>query len=126
MGRYLQSPLPKIAANMKFEDRWTRTQLGFPVNNWTWDTMVNGHVLDNRQGTKSLKFQAFVMLGMGDYDSHIHEYMDSGSSYGSNRLTSLELRPLLKYNGLDALLEFKVAKIQMELLKWKRSSNDVS
>lgn len=122
MTEYLQSPHPKIAANMKFEDRWTRTQLGFPVRNWVWDTMVNGHILDNRQGTKSLKFQSFVMLGMPDYDGHIHSYMDGGESYSPNKLTSLELRPLLLYNGLDALLEFKVATIQMELLKWKPTS----
>jgi hypothetical protein len=124
MTEYLQSPHPKIAANMKFEDRWTRTQLGFPVNGWAWDTMINGHILDNRQGTKSLKFQAFVMLGMPDYDGHIHSYMDGGGSYSPNRLTHLELRPLLMYNGLDALLEYKVAKIQMELLKWKPTSRE--
>jgi uracil-DNA glycosylase family 4 len=122
MTEYLKNPHPKIAANAKFEDRWTRTQLGFPVNGWKWDTMINGHVLDNRKGTKSLKFQSFVMLGMPDYDSHISDYMGTGESYVPNKLTRLDLRPLLLYNGLDALLEYKVAELQMRMLKCYRFS----
>ena len=122
MAEYLQSPHPKIAANAKFEDRWTRTQLGFPVRGWVWDTMINGHVIDNRKGTKSLKFQSFVMLGMTDYDSHISDYMGDKQSYVPNKLTRLDLRPLLQYNGLDALLEYKVAELQMRKLECYRFS----
>lgn len=119
MVEYVTSPMPKIAANMKYEDRWTRIHLGTPVRGWVWDTMLNAHLLDNRPQITGLKFQSFVLLGQPDYNSHIEPYMKSAGSNLPNQLHKLEAKPLLLYNGLDAVLEYWVAIKQMEKLKWK-------
>ncbi|MHC1623167.1 MAG: uracil-DNA glycosylase family protein [Candidatus Methanospirareceae archaeon] len=111
-GEVLHSPLPKIAHNMKFEDRWTRKQFGKGVRNWYWDTMLNAHILDNRPGITSLKFQAFVRLGQRDYDSHMKRFFDAKKD-GLNRIAEADVRSVLKYNGMDARLTFDLAENQM-------------
>lgn len=105
----------KVAANMKFEERWTKAILGCRVKNWAWDTVISAHHLDNRQGITSIKFQSYVRLGWPLYDIHIEKYFEneSGSAYGQNNIRKLALDSLLQYNGLDSLLEFIVAKQQM-------------
>lgn len=113
----IRSPLPKIASNLKFEDRWTREVFGHGVRNWKWDTMLAAHTLDSRPGICSIKFQAFVLLGVGAYDEHISPYMKSKdeAKYGANAqnmLSKLHLGEILLYNGMDSLLEYKVAEIQ--------------
>ena len=114
ISKLLESPVPKIASNMKFEDRWTRAKLGHPVKNWYWDTMLASHVLDNRSGITSIKFQAFVLLGQESYDDHIKPFLSSerGSEY--NRIHQVDIKDLLLYNGLDSLLEYTVAEKQIK------------
>lgn len=117
MVELIRSPLPKIAANLKFEDRWTRRLLGTGVRNWWFDTMLGAHVIDSRSGTKSLKFQAFVHLGMDSYNDHIEGFFQAKGTMKPNRITDIGLEDLLLYNGLDALLEYKLARCQMEILE---------
>lgn len=111
--------VPKIASNTKFEDRWSKRILGVDVKGWWHDTMLAAHVLDNRGGISSIKFQAFVLLGQPDYDSSIKEYLKSRDpgGYGLNRVKQAPVKPLLLYCGLDSLLEYLVAKKQKKLLK---------
>lgn len=114
----LLSDMPKIASNAKFEERWTRRVFGFRVRNWRWDTMIKAHALDCRRGISSIKFQAFVRLGQPDYDKHL-EAMKKSREKGGNEVNSLreaDMRQLLMYNGLDSLLEYKVAEMQAEQL----------
>jgi uracil-DNA glycosylase family 4 len=115
----LKSNVPKIASNMKFEDRWTRAKLGFHVRNWAWDTMLAAHVLDNRPGISGLKFQAFVLLGQGEYDKSVKPYLksDGDSANSRNRVTECPLEDLLLYCGVDSLLEVLVAKKQRRMMK---------
>jgi uracil-DNA glycosylase family 4 len=108
----IRSPLKKIASNMKFEDRWTRRILDTPVRNWHWDTMLAAHILDNRPGVTGLKFQAFVLLGAPSYDEHIKQYLRGPGTNELNRIAEVSLADLLKYNGLDSLLEFRVMQKQ--------------
>lgn len=112
------SDVGKIAANMKFEDRWVRKLLGCEVKNWVWDTMIGAHVMDSKQGTKSLKFQAFTRLGFESYNNHIEPLLHSsgGGSMEPNRIDEIDLDDLLLYNGLDSLLEYKLFEIQQEAL----------
>jgi len=117
MWRLLKSPLPKIACNLKFEDRWTRYWLNTLVKNWHWDTMLAAHVLNNNPGVTSLKFQAFVLLGMGSYDEHISPYLKSTKEKKFNRIHEIDMKDLLLYNGLDSLLTYKVAMKQMKLFE---------
>ena len=103
----------KIASNMKFEHRWTDAQYGLSVSNWVWDTMISSHVQDCRREIGSIKFQTYVRYGIGDYDSHIHPYLTAKGSNECNKIRELSADDLLLYNGLDSLLEYRVAVDQM-------------
>lgn len=110
---YLASGIPVIAANMKYEQRWTRRKFGFRIRNLVWDTMLAHHVLDNRPGTKSIKFIAYVLLGQPAWNEHIEPYLRSKQHEHINRIREIDVRQLLVYNGLDSLLEYVVAKYQI-------------
>ena len=117
MGELLRSPVPKIASNLKFEDRWTRKAFGHRVRNWAWDTMLAAHVLDNRPAITSVKFQAFVRMGVPVWNDKIEPFLKSKGDETVNRvLEQIETRDLLRYNGLDAWLEFMVAVDQIREL----------
>ena len=103
----------KIASNMKFEERWSDVKLQYPVSNWVWDTMLAAHTEDCRREICSIKFQTYIRYGIGDYDSHIHPYLVAPGSNEVNRIRELSAEDLLLYNGLDALLEYRVAVDQM-------------
>jgi DNA polymerase len=111
----------KIASNLKYEERWARAHLHTPVRGWWWDTMLAAHLLNNSRGVCSIKFQAFVRLGLPVYDAHISPYLRSPDANSKNRVKELDTADLLLYNGLDALLEFRVAAIQMKEMgyPWK-------
>lgn len=111
-GETLASKHPaKIASNLKFEEKWTRKTFGHGVRNWGWDTMIAAHCLDNRTDICSIKFQAFVKLGVPSYSSHIAPFLSSSGGW-YNRIHHLETVQLLKYCGMDSLLEYQIAMIQ--------------
>lgn len=116
MAELLGSRIPKIASNIKFEHRWTLRALGLHVQGWAWDTMLAAHVLDNRPGITGLKFQSFVLLGFGSYDDEIANFLYADNANKENRIRKAPLDELLLYNGLDSLLEVKVAEIQSSQL----------
>lgn len=99
----------KVAANMKFEERWTRHEFGVGVRGWEWDTMLATHCLDNRPGICSLKFQALVQFGIGTYNKHIEPYLKQSSDGPYNRIHKIPVDELLLYGGYDALIEFMLA-----------------
>lgn len=113
MGELLRSPIPKVASNLKFEDRWTRAKFGHRVRGWAWDTMVAAHVLDNRPHITSVKFQAFARLGVPVWNAAVEPFFHSRPGQATNRISEVEVGDLLLYNGLDALLEWWVAAHQM-------------
>lgn len=113
---FLHSPVPKIASNLKFEDRWTQRFFGRPVRAWHWDTMIAAHVLDNRPSVTSIKFQSFVLLGMPCYNEHIEPFLESQKGKRVNRIDEIDTRQLLLYNGLDSLLEYKAYEEQVKLM----------
>lgn len=123
-SEFLKSPAPKIAANLKMEDKWTRVKLGHPVSNWFWDTVIAAHVIDNRPGITSLKFQAFVLLGMESYNSHIESFLKQKKGSRFNRIFELDLNDLLLYGGLDSYLPYWVTIKQIQLLKKKENDYD--
>lgn len=117
MWRLLHCPeVAKVGYNLKFENRWTIAMSGKPVENWIWDGMIASHVIDNRSGVTSLKFQAFVLLGVYGYDDHIKKYLLADGGNDENKIHMIDMPTLLKYNGLDALLEYKVWKKQSTMI----------
>lgn len=122
MRELLWSAVPKMGWNIKFEERWTRRAFGRGVRNWLWDGMQAAHVQDNRKEITSLKFQAFVRLGLGSYDTRVSPYLRADSSNERNRIKEIDLGDLLQYGGLDALCTALVCKQQMkEMGAWKAS-----
>ena len=116
ISRVLQNPkLLKIASNLKFEERWTRFIMGHGVKGWFWDTMLASHILDNRKGICSVKFQTYLLLGIGDYGGGLGRYLKAEDSNSINTIDRAPVNKLLLYNGLDSLFEYKVAEIQMKL-----------
>ena len=114
---FLFSKVPKIAANLKMEDRWTRKEFGQRVRYWTHDTMQAAHILDNRSGITSLKFQTFVNFGVADYDSHMGRWLKSdGGGNTPNKITEADVGQILLYNGLDSLFTLKLELLQKDRL----------
>jgi uracil-DNA glycosylase family 4 len=110
MRRFARSPIRKIASNLKFEERWCRWFLKTRVRNWWHDTMIDAHILDNRRGISSIKFQSFIWLGADSYNDHITEHLKAkGESKVNNIIREVEITQLLTYNGLDSLLEYHTA-----------------
>jgi uracil-DNA glycosylase family 4 len=118
-GELLASVVPKIGWSCKFEDRWCRRLFGLPVNGWAWDGMLAAHVLDNRRGITGLKFQAFVRLGQESYDDVVKPYLKAEGGNTRNRIGEVGLTALLRYCGLDSLLEHRIGCMQAEELEVK-------
>jgi hypothetical protein len=115
--KFLQSPVPKVAANMKFEQRWSKQKLGTDINNLRWDTMINGHILNPTPGVAGLKFQAFVEMGLPFYAGEVEKFFDSEQK-GGNAINNIHLanrHELLRYNGIDSIAELDLAILQ----RWK-------
>lgn len=117
MGSFFRNKeVRKIAANLKFEERWTRRTYGHGVSGWAFDTMLGAHCLDNRPGICSLKFQSWVRLGVPTYNEHIETYLRSADGHHLNRIHEIPLPDLLYYGGMDALLEYRLATVQRKEL----------
>jgi len=119
-GMFLKSKRTrKIASNVKFEERWSLQEFGRGVENWGWDTMLAAHCLDNRPGICSIKFQSFIHLGLASYNENIEPYLKNQKGSLYNRIQEIELGTLLRYGGLDALLEHKLAAFQRERMGYE-------
>jgi DNA polymerase len=117
VSRYLSSDRTyKLASNMKFEERWSLWMLGHGVTNWAHDSVLAAHVIDNRPGICSLKFQSFVLMGQPTYNEHIEPFLaaESGSLY--NQIHRIPISDLLEYNGFDTFMEVHVARRQRKLM----------
>jgi len=119
MREFVSHPVPKIAANLMMEERWTYKVLGVPTNNWLFDTCIGGHVQDNRSGISSLDFQAFIQLGQPVYSQAVKPFLKAKGAKKKNLIHRVPIRDLLIYNGLDSLLTYKVAMRQRKALGFK-------
>ena len=113
--------IKKIAHNIKFEHAWALARLRQEVINWGFDTLLATHILDNRPGITSLKFQVYVQFGVINYDEEITPYLRSEgkSGNGMNRILEMIKDPqkkekLMIYCGLDSLFTFRLAMRQMK------------
>jgi uracil-DNA glycosylase family 4 len=127
----LKNPdIGKMAHNFKFEHKWTKERYWFDVENWLWDSMIAAHILDNRSGITGLKFQTYVNFGV-IYGDDVLPYFrkDEESGNGTNKIYDLLEEPggkekLMKYCALDSHYEFRLAKLQMELLDIDESEEE--
>lgn len=111
---WLLSDVPKVGAQIRFESRWFLKFLKVFPRNWIADTLLDAHLLNCAGGITSLKFQAFVLLGMDDYDSAVDGYKKAQKEGGNepNRMKELEPHVMLEYCGMDSCLEWHVSNKQ--------------
>lgn len=107
---------PLIAHNLKHEDRWLRKVGGRPGARWIWCTMNSAHIANNKEGVTGLKHQAFSVLGFGPYNDKVAGLFGAKGKILTipQMLKRIAMEDLLQYNGLDALLTYKLAERQME------------
>lgn len=117
----------KMAHNFKFEHSWSKNILKVEVNNWCWDSMIAAHLIDNRPGITSLKFQVYVNFGIQDYSVDVNKYLqsidDEKGANSKNRVRQLMKnksgrRMLMKYCALDSVYQYRLAMKQMEQLNY--------
>jgi len=121
----LDEEIKKIIANMKYERTWSEVRLKTIVKGLHWDTMLAAHQLDNRTGVSGLKFQNYVNFGVSDYSSEIEPYLhalEKKNANSMNRIFELIEMPggkekLLTYCGYDSVNAYRLAKLQMPLIK---------
>lgn len=109
---FLKSPVPKVGANVKFEARFTRAELGFWPRGWLWDLVLMAHVMDNRAGICSVKFQSFVRQGTDAWDEEIGPYLKAKRANDENTIRQFPLAKVLKYCALDSLHEWDTSASQ--------------
>ncbi|MCP4475436.1 MAG: hypothetical protein GY821_12890 [Gammaproteobacteria bacterium] len=103
--------IKKTAHNIKFEHQWSKNIWGVDVRGWKHDSMVAAHIMDNRARITSLDFQAYTMFGQEDYSSHLKKFLEADES-GFNKVFEAPKEEMMEYCGMDALLQFRLAKIQ--------------
>jgi DNA polymerase len=108
---FRESRIGKIAHNLKFEEQWALKEFGHGIAGWKWDSMLAAHCLDNRTGICSLKFQSLVRLGVPSYNEHIAPYLEPQRG-PYNRIGEINTDQLLRYGGMDVILEDRLAKLQ--------------
>lgn len=112
----LRSSVPKVLQNEKHERLWFKGKYDVEPRNVVWDTMLAGHWIDNRPGICSLSFQSFVYLGVPKHNEHIEPFFKGKGGNGHNRIKELDRATLLRYGGLDSLMELKLAKRQSSIM----------
>lgn len=121
MKEFFRSPAVKWGWNAKFEDTWVRALFGQGVRGWDSDGMLNTHVLDNRQGICSIKFQAFTSIGVDSWDDLVKPFLRADGSNVPNRIREFidlyGMGSLLEYNAFDSLYEWLVIDMQNESIK---------
>jgi len=112
--RFLKSPVPKTAHNMKFEELWSRVILNTSVNGWDWCSMEASHILDNRKGTNELDFLAYVYFGLLSWGVDMKPYLKSGKKDANafNRIKEAPINSLLSYGGQDAMVQLMLRAAQ--------------
>lgn len=116
--------ITKIAHNSAFERTWTIVKLGVVPAKLTIDTMLLAHAMDNRDKWLSIKFLAPMLTGCPIWNNHIESYLHPTKQdeqlygeYAINRISSIPVRQLLMYNGIDSLVELRVFYILRDMLK---------
>jgi len=124
LKRILRNPsIPKIAANMKFEKTWAKVCLNCSINGLIHDTVLAGHIIDNRSGITSVKFQSFANFGIFKYEEAVGTYIkgskEDETEFGANAFNRMHECPeqmMLEYVAMDSLLEYWIACKQKKVL----------
>lgn len=114
---FLVSDCKKVIANTSYERLWSEVMLNTDINNIVYDPIIGQHVLDNRSKITGVKFQTYAYLGIPDYSSHVSKYLKAPDkirkiegSHAINCITKIHPDLLMKYNGMDSMVELIIAE----------------
>jgi len=108
----------KIAGNIPFEEMWSEVCFKTRVRKWIFDVVASSHIKDNREKTCNVKFQGYVRYGICGYDDEVRHLLKSKNQKDGNafnRIFEIPIKTLLRYNGVDTILEYRMAKDDMEV-----------
>jgi len=83
--------------------------------------MMAAHILDNRPGVTSLKFQTYINFGIIDYESEVSPYLkavDSKNGNALNRIFEADEKKLMEYCSLDSIYEYRLAMWQIKIINY--------
>ena len=104
--------IPKTAHNLKFEHVWSKQYFGVDVKGWKWDTMNIAHLIDNRSYISGLEFQAYMNFGLEPWNEKVSSFLKARGGNNLNTIQKVPNRELLLYNGIDSLIQYKLAILQ--------------
>lgn len=110
-----------IIQNMKFEMHWSYFFLNSEIKNIIWDTQIASHIIDNKTGITSLKFQTYVNFGIKGYEDEIKHLLTAENSYDFNKLkdvpyNSEEFYKVMYYCALDTRYTFDLYQKQYDII----------
>lgn len=107
----LTGPSKKIMHNMAYEIIWANEIIGSEVNKPAFDTMLASHVLDNRSGITSLKFQTYINYGVIGYESEVKKFLESNKKSGNakNKIEKAPLKQTMEYNAQDSMFTLRLS-----------------
>lgn len=100
----MESNIPKIAHNGKFDMTWLKVTEGITTNNFAGDTMLMQYLLTEQAGTHGLDWLAWRYTDMGGYDAPLEEYKKHHKEADPSRGGSYRNIPwgiLAPYAGMD-------------------------
>ena len=110
----LRSSAPKNAHNIKHEEKVSKYLFGVNVNNWSWDSMLAAHVLDESKGVKGLKQQVFFNWGI-TYGSEINSYLKA-QPHRRNNFENAPFKESALYCGRDSMFTHALSTKQKHLI----------
>lgn len=127
---FLQNEFNWCGHNFKYDAVASAIHLGHFPKNLKFDTQLASHFYNNTPGTKSLKFNTFVFLGVGDYESETHSFLEAtpadDSKYGSNAINHIYEAPedkVLLYGGKDTLYTRHIRKALISAINEQKQPN---
>lgn len=112
--RILQSRVPKVLHNAKYDYQVIFAEYGIRINNIVGDTMLLSYILDSTPGRHGLKELAGRHLGMYEYDAPLKEYYQQHPEADPSRKGDMSRVPheiLLEYASFDAIATFELHRI---------------
>ena len=109
-----------VGANWKFDYCWCRRKLNCNPENLYADVVILSHLLNNKDGITSLKFNTFWRYGIS-YEDTVHKYLEAKGTNGVNNIKQAPVHDLLYYNALDVVYTMYCVLDQLE--EWNKETN---
>ena len=113
--RLLKCAVPKVAYNIKHEEKASKALFGASVNNWVFDPMLSAHVLNSSMGTKGLKVQTYFKWGF-HYGDDVNPYLKC-APHQKNRFEECDFDKASLYCGTDSSRTRKLYTLQNRIIK---------